>query len=206
VARLIEPTNTSPWLTDYFVYWATPLASEWSVERLQLPKRKMKEQLTRVVKAADALVTALEQPVATSFLERANGIVIAEKFAGFHDSLLSIRRYAHLATTSSLLQSAGKTKRGRGRTPVPGGLSPKVFCALIVAEAWKFVRGRYPGSRNKDAANAALNFWKLSVGTKDGWGDGLAGWRPHFEKAQDLGLAPARVKCLRILGAVKSRP
>jgi hypothetical protein len=207
VGRLIVSTDTPHWLADYFVYWATPLASEWSVEQLQLSKKEMKEQLTRVVDAADALNRALSEPVLTAFLERTSGIVIAKKFAGLHDSLLSIRRYAYLAATSSaLLDEAGKTKRGRGKTPVPGGLNPKVFCALIVAEAWKVVRDRYPGSRNRNAAKAALGFWTLSVGTADGWGDGLAGWRPHFEKAQNPEFAPARAKCLRILTAVKLSP
>ena len=205
-ARLIGPPDAVPWLTDYFVYWATPLASEWSVEQLQLPRAEMKEQLTRVVNAADALNEALSQPVLTAFLERTHGIAIDGKFTGFQDSLLSIRRYAYLAATSStLLDEAGSTKRGRGKTPVPGALDPKVFCALIIAEAWKFVRGVYPGARNRDAAKAALSFWGSSVGTVVGWRGGLAAWRLHFENAQNPEFASSRAECLRILGAVKSR-
>jgi hypothetical protein len=207
IGRLIVPRDTPPWLTDYFVYWATPLASEWSVEQLQLPKAEMKEQLTRVVDAADALNEALSQPVPKAFLERTHGIAIDKKFTGFQDSLQSIRRYAYLAATSSaLLDGAGNIRRGRGKTPVPGGLDPKVFCALIVAEAWKFARGAYPGARNSKAAKAALSFWALSADTVVGWKNGLTAWRQHFENAKDPEFASSRAECLRILGAVKSRP
>ena len=206
-ARLIGPPDAVPWLTDYFVYWATPLASEWSVEQLQLPKAEMKEQLARVVDAADVLSEALSQPIPKAFLERIHGIAIDEKFTGFQDSLQSIRRYAYLAATSSaLLDKAGNTRRGRGKTPVPGGVDSKVFCALIVAEAWKFSRGTYPGARNRIAAKVALSFWGSSVGTVVGWtGGGLTAWRQHFENAQNPGFATTRAKCLRILGVVKSR-
>jgi len=207
IGRLIAPTDTPPWLTDYFVYWATPLASEWSVEQLQLPKAEMKEQLTRVVDAADVLNEVLSQPIPKAYLERIHGIAIDKKLAGFQDSLLSIRRYAYLAATSSaLLDEAGNTKRGRGKTQVPGGLDPKDFCALIIAEAWKFTRGTYPGARNRNVAKAALSFWGLSVGTVVGWKGGLTAWRQHFENARNPEFDSSRAECLHILGAVKSRP
>jgi len=207
VGRLIKPTDTPSWLTEYFVHWATPLASEWSVALLQPTKAQMKKELTSIAEAADALNEALSNPLTKAFLERAYGIAIDKKFAGFHDSLLSLRRYAYLAARSpSLSTAAGKTRSGRGKAPVAGADNPKVFCALIVAEAWKFLHGKYPASKNENAAKAALALWLASGGAAPGgWGKNrLLAWRPYFERARNPEHASKRADCLRILRAVNS--
>lgn len=207
VGRLIEPTDTPPWLTDYFVYWATPLASEWSVALLQPTKAKMKKELTSIVEAANALDEALSNPTTKAFLERSQGFAFNAKFAGFQDLLVSIRRDAHLAARSEALSTAaGKTRSGRGNVRLPGAYNPKVFCALIVAEAWKSLHDDYPASKNKQAAEAALAFWSASGGAAvAGWGESrLGAWRPYFQTARTPQLAYRRAECLRILRAVKS--
>ena len=86
-----------------------------------------------------------------------------------------------------------------------GADNPKVFCALIVAEAWKFLHGKYPASKNEKAAKAALDFWSVSGGAAaTGWGKKREGaWRPYFERARNPEHASKRAECLRILGAVK---
>jgi hypothetical protein len=208
VGHLIEPTDTPRWLTDYFVYWATPLASEWSVAGLQPTKKEMRRRLTSIYEGADALDEALSDPVTMAFVERTHAIGLGEKLAGLRESLRSICEYAYVASKSPALSTkAGKTKRGRGKTPVLGAVGPKTFCALIVAEAWKSVHGKYPASKNVGAAKAALAFWGVSGGAPvAGWGKKRFGaWRPYFESAQGPEFELTRAECSRILGAVKSR-
>src|SRR5262245_61802153 len=90
VTRVIEPAGTAPWLTEYFVYWATPLASEWSVALLQPTRKKMKESLTSIVRAADTLNDALSNPTTMGFLERAHGSAVGKELSSFRECLRSI--------------------------------------------------------------------------------------------------------------------
>jgi hypothetical protein len=92
----------------------------------------------------------------------------------------------------------------------PGVLSPQVFCAMMIAEAWKFVRGEYHGPRNLKAAEAAEMLWGLCV-LPDGHrlpraervthGNPLNAWRPHFKAAMDtqLGFEADRLELRRYL-------
>ena len=76
-------------------------------------------------------------------------------------------------------------KEGQGKALPATALHPKVFCALIISETWKFLYGKYPGSRNPKAAAAANAYWRASGGSTKGWGrTRLSGWRPHFEKVE----------------------
>jgi hypothetical protein len=141
-------------------------------------------------------------------LERQHKFNFQEKFADLGGLLRTMRNYAHLSAMSpDLSDSTGKTKSGRGNTPVLGADNPKVFCALVVAEAWKFVHGDYPPPRSELAAKAALALWSVSGGEEpQGWGAKRErAWRPYFEKAQNPVQVSKRVECLRILHAAKSR-
>ena len=90
VVRLIEPTNTSPWLTDYFVHWSSPLASEWSVASLQPTKAQMKKKLLGLIEAAGAVNEVLSDPVTKGFLELTHGFAVDEKFPGLSASLRAL--------------------------------------------------------------------------------------------------------------------
>jgi hypothetical protein len=85
-----------------------------------------------------------------------------------------------------------------------------ILCAMMTAEAWKFVRGKYPGARNSQAAEAAEMHWKLCVLPDGGrlprtervsFGNPLNAWRPHFKAAMDtrLGFETHRSELLRYL-------
>ena len=108
VGRLIEPTDTPPWLTEYFIYWATPLASEWSVAGLQPTRAQMREQLTSIAEGADALNEALSDPTTTAFRERAHGFAFDKKFADLRDSLTSIRRCLSVCNISGAFHRSGQ--------------------------------------------------------------------------------------------------
>jgi hypothetical protein len=86
--------------------------------------------------------------------------------------------------TPDLVDSKGKAKAGRGRARPSGAISAQTYCAIFIAEVWKFFRGKYPAPRNKEAEEAADLYWKLAGGKRDSWGNDPAGaWRPHLAKA-----------------------
>lgn len=213
VVRLIKPEDPPHWLADYFAFWATPVAQEIGIRGLQRTRSETREKLAALVAAADTLSEAVGDVSTWSFLARSFGPDFAKEFTGLHDSILSLRKYALLASKSPALSTAaGKTKSGRGKTLLPGTHNPKMFCALVVSEAWKFLHGKYPMSKNRKAAAAALAYWEVSGrtiseaidGTVKGWGsDPLGAWRPYFEKAQSPEVAPQRAECLRILQAIQ---
>ena len=142
VARVIAPADTPHWLTNYLVHWSTPLASERSVTLLHPTKTDMKEKLSSIGNAADALNVLLSDPMPTAFLEREFHFEIDKEFAGFRTALPLIAARAHRAARSpALSKQSGKTKSGRGKALLPGTYNPKIFCALVIAEAWKFIHG-----------------------------------------------------------------
>jgi ParB-like nuclease domain len=164
VAYHIQPTGTPAWLTEYFMHWAHPLGTEWSVAQLQPTRAELKAELTRIYKAANALGEALDDPITRAFLELQHNFIFQEKFADLGGLLRTMRNYAYQSAMSpALSDSTGKTKRGRGNAPVPEADNPKVFCALVVAEAWKFVcmvRARNSGRRGKQNGDARPNAGK----------------------------------------------
>jgi hypothetical protein len=128
-----------------------------------------------------------------------------------------LRRFAdavQLAAASRAITGAkGKAKRGRGKATARIWLSPKDYCALVVAETWLFIRGRRPGPRELEAGTAAHNFWLASRGTKNGWGkDPQKGWRNHFSEARSPQMramqTELRQKCIELAGESEtdSRP
>lgn len=207
VARLIQPRSPQAWLAEYVAYWANELGIEISRQGLLPTRAETKKRLSALVVAADTFGHALDEPTLRLFLAHMYGSEFEKEVAELQQSLLSIRNRAYLASKSSfVLNEAGKTRRGRGRTPMPGVDKPEVFCALIVAEACNFTRGKYPGARNKSGAIAANALWVLSGGRpKMSWGNSLSGWRQYFEAAQRAKLEAQRAECLRILRALHAR-
>jgi hypothetical protein len=93
----------------------------------------------------------------------------------------------------------------------PGVISPQIYCAMMIAEAWKFVRGAYPSARNLEAAEAAEALWRLSVlpagdqlprTERQSWGtETRNAWRRHFQTAMNdqLGFEEDRLELRRHL-------
>src|SRR5450631_3668819 len=93
---------------------------------------------------------------------------------------------AERAMASSVLSTeGGKTRPGRRKSLPPGASSAKLFCAALVAEAWKNFHGDDPPPRNRDAASAAHTLWRAVGGETKGWGtDPLNRWRYYFQRVQ----------------------
>ena len=126
-------------------------------------------------------------------------------------NLAHLSQQAETARLSPPLSTkSGKTRPGPGLATATGVVSPHILCAMMIAEAWKFVRGKYPSARNREAAEAAEMLWELCT-LPDGdrlprtervsFGNPLNAWRPHFEAAMDarLGFETHRSELLQHL-------
>lgn len=200
VATFIAPQDTPPWLKSYLVNWAPSLMLDRGVAMVQPTKVEMKKRLLEASDAAFLLHSAVSDTATREFIERAGGIRF-DTLGGLQHALQNIGERAKVAANSAALSTAtGKTKSGRGKALPPDAYAPKTFCAVVIAEAWKFLRGEYPVPRNPHAAEAAQAYWLASGGTSDGWGeDPLGGWRPYFKRAMGPETAKERAECLRHL-------
>lgn len=211
LARLIQPKATPPWLPEYFLYWANQIGQDWSIRELQPVRTKTKAHLKKIIRASEELSERLSEVATCSFIGRTSGPGFDAELEQLRPALNSLLRRANLASRSSWLSTAaGKTKPGRGKTPVPNTIDPKAFCALVVGEAWRFFREKYPSGKNSKAVDAAMFYWKM-LGLREkpsrAWGSNPRGaWRPYFEKAQQPELAEQRKECLRILRLMNQMP
>jgi hypothetical protein len=170
--------------------------------------------LLRIENAADEIREALSDEMTRAFLAFPSH---GDEIRTLEDSLAQLSQRAETARLSPALSTkSGKTRPGRGLAKAPGVVSPHVFCAMMIAEAWKFVRGEYPGPRNLKAAEAAEMLWGLCV-LPDGhrlrraervtYGNRLNAWRPHFKAAMDtqLGFEADRLELRRYLSLAALR-
>jgi hypothetical protein len=103
-------------------------------------------------------------------------------------TLAEIGKRAERASKSpDLMNRKGETKRGRGRA-LPGGAIPaQGYCALLIAETWKWCVGDYPLPPSMIAAAAAGLYWRLAGGQVQSWGNNPSeAWRHHLKKLATL--------------------
>ena len=154
VARLIVPEPPS-WLVEVLVAWSPSVWLQARVFDLQPSRARMRAYLRWFENTVAGLRKALGEPPVREFLDAAGDEKIAYHGAiDAHLRDLSGRATRALASPE-LATAAGKTKAGKGAALPPGAVNPASLCALIVVETWKYLRGAYPGSRNKRAAEAA---------------------------------------------------
>lgn len=184
IAALI--TNDSPpWLPTLLRQWGPSIMLDRAVHAAQPSKTQMRKRLIQVANAAAILRDAMQHDPTREFLEL-EGNVRIENLGDLEHTLRIIGERAASAAVSPRISTSGTTaKKGQGKALPAKALHPKVFCALIISETWKFLHGKYPGSRNPKAAAAADAYWRASGGSTRGWGrTRLSGWRPHFEKVE----------------------
>jgi hypothetical protein len=144
IARLIAPNNTPVWLAEMLRDWTPSLALDRYVQEKQPTKAEMKKRLLEIRDAALLLQRALSDAPMREFLEREGSIRI-ENIGGLDHTLRMIAERADLAAASPAITAAvGKTKKGRGKALPLNAISPKAFCALIIAETWAYLRGTKP--------------------------------------------------------------
>lgn len=200
IADLIAPADTPSWLKEYLQNWAPSLMLDRGVWAMQPTKVEMRQRMLDVSNAASLLHDALGDASAKEFLEGAGEIRI-DNIGGLQRTLqLIAERAKQAAAHSAISTKAGIAKSGRGKAAPPDTYAPKVFCALVIAEAWKFMRSKYPAPRNRIAAQATHEFWKACGGPTTGWGsDPLNAWRPYFIRARAPEAEKERVECARQL-------
>jgi hypothetical protein len=109
-------------------------------------------------------------------------------------------RTKRASQSPALVNAEGQTKAGKGRAVPEGTILPQVYCALVIAEAWKHFRSEYPASRNAEAARAAEEYWRLTGCERQSWSDKpLNAWRPHFQEAASQNVDELRGECIRHL-------
>jgi hypothetical protein len=185
IARLIAPSAGAPaWLPTYLRSWAPSLMVDWRVHAMQPKKSKMKKRMNEIQDAATVLLHMLGDVPIKEFLE-VEGRLKIENVGGLEHVLKGVSEGAKIAAESLASTATGATKPGRGKAVPRSAISPKAFCALIVAEAWAHLHGDYPAPRNQQAAAAAQALWLSVGGTTSSWGsDPLTGWTYYFTEAR----------------------
>jgi hypothetical protein len=198
IARLIAlSASAPPWLPTYLRNWAPSLMVDRHVHAMQPKKSKMKRRMKEIQEAATELLHMLRDVPTKEFLE-VEGRLQIENVGGLEHVLEGISGGAKIAGGSLVSTATGATKPGRGKALPRSAISPKAFCALIVAEAWAHLHGDYPAPRNQRAAAAAQAFWQSVGGTTSSWGsDPLTGWSYYFTEARSDFAEPLRKETRR---------
>ena len=200
VAHLIAGPNAPPWLAAHFERWTPGLMVDRFVHEMQPTKAAMKERLAEVRDAASMLQHALRHTPTRAFLEIAPSDPIEYGVAFEHMLQELVGRAEHAMTSPALSTEDGKTRPGRGKAMAASTFSPKLFCAVLVAEAWTYLRRRSPGPRNPKVAAAANTLWRVSGGETTHRGEEpLNGWRYYFKEVQAPALGKVREECRRHL-------
>jgi hypothetical protein len=183
IAALIAP-NPPDWLAEYFRQWAPTIYLSDAVELRQPTRTEMRKILAEVSEAAGLLQRALAEPSVCEFLD-AGGNEPLNAPVKLQILLGEIKLRADRASEqTNLVNEKGKSKPGRGRAQVGEVISTRVFCAILFAEAWNCVWGKFPAPRNPKAAQALELYWELCGCERDSWGDEPQNaWRDHLATA-----------------------
>ena len=199
VARLIVAAPPT-WLVDILVAWSPSVWLQARVLDLQPSRAKMRAYLRWFDRTVSALRKALGEPPVRGFLDAA-----ADEKIEYHGAIDAYLRDLGARATRALASpelatAAGKTKAGKGVALPPGALHAASFCAVIVVETWKYVRGAYPGPRNAKAAAAAEAYWTACGNTRNSWGaNPLNAWRRRFEEAMSPSYDSPRGEIVRTI-------
>jgi hypothetical protein len=198
VARLITP-DPPDWLAEHLMSWAPTIFLSKAAELRQPTRAEMVEILTKVRDAAALLQRALAQPSVCEFLD-AGGSEPLDAHFKFRMVVGELQLRADRASKlPNLVDKKGKVKAGRGHAQPDGAISTQTYCALLIAEAWKWFRGEYPAPRNKRAAQAIDLCWQLAGGKREtSWGNNpLTAWRYHLKAAATIPAEQERAELRR---------
>ena len=188
IAHLIAGEDAPPWLAGHLKRWVPSIWVDRVAEKRQPGRSEMRKLLVRIGKAAALLARALDEPSTREFLEAGPPSGPIENIGAFGRSLKDLAdRADHASESRALVDQTGKTRAGRGRAMPSGALSAQAYCALLVAETWRYFRDKYPTQSSRKAAQAAQAYWRATGVERKGWGnDPLNAWRHHFSAAEAL--------------------
>ena len=193
VARLVAGGDPPKWLAGYFKHWAGSLGLHRRLVMRQPTRSEMIELLSEMEDAVWLLSYAISNNPIREYLENSHLGPIGNAARLESDLGDLALRIAAAKDSPTLSSKKGGAKPGPGKAMPPDAPTPYVYCAAMIAEAWKFVHEDYPAARNQEAAAAADALWNLSKiaygadaanDERNEWGtDKLNGWRPHFKAA-----------------------
>ncbi len=196
--------NPSSWLAEHLRGWSTSVLINYAVETRQPTRIEMRAMLSKIADGASLLIRGLGYMALVEFLDA--GAAKAPHDPGKLQALLvDLRDRAQAASKlPALVDDMGKSQSGRGRAVTKVAFSAQTYCALLIAETWKYFKGAYPPPRNRRAQEAADNYWRLACGKRNPtWGnDEFVAWRRHLKNACEMRSEEAdklRAECLRHL-------
>ncbi|MEI9930296.1 MAG: hypothetical protein WDM89_07025 [Rhizomicrobium sp.] len=192
LAGLLAP-SPAPWLAEHLFSWACSLYLDRNVFKKQPSRAHVRKSLKNIQDAALTILHSLNDGAIRDFLD-AGGSTVKRMHGNFEAVFRDLADSAQRASYSPMLANkAGKTRAGRGPAMPEGAISAQVYCALLIAETWKYFRGKYPAPRNRQAAQAAALLWQLVDGETSHWGnETLTAWRHHFKSAQSARMLELR--------------
>jgi hypothetical protein len=195
LAKAISGDQPLAWLVPHFLKWLPSVRLAYQLSQKRPTRAGVKKSLERIATAADILCRELPQMPTIEFLHPGERGPIPAYFP-LWEQLNDLSQRAQAAQKLPGLSSPrGGARAGRGKAYVDMAISARTLCAGMIAETYKFLRGRDPAPRNRDAALAAELLWRLSLYAlfKDskekprGWGsDPLNAWRRYFNLASAL--------------------
>jgi hypothetical protein len=180
--------------------WSRTVILDREVQGRQPTRSEIRKKLTTIREATDLLQQALRETAVREFLDAA-GDEAMPAMIGHVLTLAEIVRRAERASKSPDLM-----KRGRGRALPSGTIPAQAYCALLIAETWKWFDGEYPPPHNMAAATAAGLYWRLAGGQVQSWGHNPSeAWRYHLRKIATLNAEGDREEYRRHLRETERR-
>ena len=200
IATLIAGDAPPDWLIMHLESWIGSLIVDRGVNAGQPTRSEMRARLEQIREAALLLLDEVQASEIREFLD-ASPHGPMENVAQLADQLVAlITRSEEVGEAATIANAVGQAKRGPGKARPPGATPPEAFCALIISETWRHVRGDRPGARNERAQEAAERYWRLAGGeASTEANEPYARWRSHFERARKDGPESIRKEIRRHL-------
>ncbi len=197
-AFIVSPSPD--WLMKQLQLWSISLWLSYAIESRQASRAELRALLEKVESSAQLLIKALSHSALVEFLytETERPRLAPGDFLAV---LGALSRSANaLLHSPEFADESGRTRPGAGRPLVNGAMPAKTYCALIISEAYRYFRDRFPATRNEKVNRAAERYWQLSGGPHLAVGeDSWTGWRSHFEAARSPALDKEREEIRRRL-------
>jgi hypothetical protein len=207
IALLLTP-NGPEWLKESLHLFCYDVWRHRVLEEERPTRAQLLEMMTEVKGAVDSLMKVLTRADHLAFLGSKDRPLSLPGIMFLQMHLRDIGdRASNACQSPELVGEDGKGRPGQGRAYATKILSPRNYCALVIAECWKRFNGNYPLPRNRKAAETAETLWQMAVGKKSGIGgtDVLAAWRSHFRKAASPDADSKRADICHILRDCEAR-
>jgi hypothetical protein len=162
IAELIVK-KAPDFLIEYFERCAPSVHVHGHIMRIAPSRRQLRARLESMQNSPAEAQSGLRDTFVGDFLRKVSREASLD-FLTFSSDASALTTAIKVAL-DDLVNSAGRTKAGRGKTQISNSLSADMFCALVVAEAWKFFYENYPDPKAERAAEACEAYWNAVGGT-----------------------------------------